>query len=78
MVEWPRLMRSIVWASAMCGVWQVTSQDVSNELSMSRLLRTWQRVRSNEEGLPDDGEQEVVVERRSGPDVALFPASVSG
>ena len=33
---------------------------------------------ANEEGLPDAGEQEVVVERGGGPDLALFPASVRG
>ena len=67
----PRLMRSNDSASAVCGVWLVTPQQVSTVV-----LVTWPCAlaagAANEEGLADAGERV----RRGGP--RLFPASVGG
>ena len=60
---------------AVCGVWLVTPQEVSTEVSVTRPEAAGA---ANEEGLPDAGEQAIVVERGGGPDFALFPASVRG
>ena len=60
MVQWPRLMRSSLWASAVCGVWLVTPQEVSTEVSGDPALAHLAAGAANEEGLPDAGEQEIV------------------
>ena len=68
-----RLMRSSLWASAnLCGVWLVTYPGGVDRGVGDPALAHLAAGAANEEGLPDAGEQEIVVERGGGPDFALF------